>query len=91
MLAQISMSAPLGRHNLIHHSPYLLDSTVKIEPNLILSDLALLNKCSDLEERGGRGGLRDIQNFPIIWSQVIYGRYQQQTGHQNLTETANML
>ena len=55
MLAQISMSAPLGRGNLIHHSPYLLDSTVKIESNLILSDLALLNKCSDLEERGGRG------------------------------------
>ena len=80
MLAQISMSAPLDHGKLIHHSPYLLDSKVTIEPKLILLHL---------EERGG--GLTDMQTFPLIRSQVIYGRFKQQTGHQNLTETANML
>ena len=29
MLAQISMSAPLGRGNLIHHSPYLFELTLR--------------------------------------------------------------
>ena len=33
-------------------------------------------------------GGTDMQTFPIIWSLVINGRFQQQTGHQNLTETA---
>ena len=53
MLAQISMSAPLDRGKLIHHSPYLLDSKVTIEPKLILLHL---------EERGG--GVDRHANFP---------------------------
>ena len=66
MLAQISMSAPLGRGNLIHHSPYLFELTL----------------------RPGEKGGTDMLTFPIIWSLVIYGRFQQKTGHLNLTKTA---